>query len=170
MAETSATPEERKSLWLSVYRSIVADINRLPGPTLDETDLRGYAEVLGAIRTPFLGGEMDHTDPRIWRIRFALRDMQQRPNYSQVRELVETTMGYSAPCEARNVLRAPAPLALPAGPAPKREFDAQTYRPDYGSLPADPREWRREMFATSYEFYCAVHAAQRDRRHGALVR
>lgn len=127
-------------------------------------DRRGYGQALRPLQNAILSGEISPIDPSVWQVRFGIRNNRYRPTYAELGEMVARALRLSAPAEARNVVTTPKPLALPPGPTPKEAPDAKTYRPDYERLPADPREWRRDLFESGREFYCALSAAMRDRR------
>lgn len=152
----------------AVEAAVFVSLNRLPGAALDDVDKDRYRAAIKPLLSAVWNRRIAPDAPEVWKVVFAVRDSRFRPSTEEVGEMVRSALSIelAAPIEARNVVKAPEtpPAAIAAGPRPKREYTLRTYRPDYASLPPDPREWRAEMFEDSYEFACAVFAADRDGR------
>jgi hypothetical protein len=63
------------------------------------TDRRGYAQVLQPLQAVVLSGEVTNTDPRIWKLIFAIQNSSFRPTFGEVEDALYKAFKWEKPRE-----------------------------------------------------------------------
>jgi hypothetical protein len=146
---TTDIQKERTAEWLAIFRHLLAEINKHPGvdlaykkpsdaemALLSEAEVaeilvltdrstkerKGYFEAMSPIKDLTLRGRIKRTDPRVWKLTFALGKGEFRPRYGAVEVMVHDLFDIpetEADAKAQEVIDSRS--ALPPVPIDRKE-------------------------------------------------